>query len=69
MLKVQIDLYESIKADLMIKLQQGDFVALGDIAALNSVNSALADLYKQLFDEMKAGQHVYYSRLDWQNNV
>ncbi len=55
MLKVQIDLYESIKADLMIKLQQGDFVALGDIAALNSVNSALADLYKQLFDEMKAG--------------
>jgi len=55
MLKRQIDLYESIKAAIELKLQQGDFVSLGDIAALNSVNSALADLYKQLFDEMKAG--------------
>ncbi len=55
MLKTQIDLYESIKLAIESKMKVDDFISLGDIAALNSVNSALADLYKQLFDEMKVG--------------
>lgn len=54
MLKLQIDLYEDIKLDLETSIKDDISVNLGSVTALNAVNSALADLYKQLIESMKA---------------
>jgi hypothetical protein len=41
----QIKSYEQIKKELELKMKSG-IITMGDITALNAVNSALADLYK-----------------------
>jgi hypothetical protein len=41
----QIQAYEQIKKDLELRMKSG-IITMGDITALNAVNSALADLYK-----------------------
>jgi hypothetical protein len=47
----QIQAYEQIKKDLELKMQSG-IITMGDITALNAVNSALVDLYKQLLQKV-----------------
>jgi hypothetical protein len=47
----QIQAYEQIKKDLELRLKSG-IVTMGDITALNAVNSALVDLYKQLLQKV-----------------
>ena len=47
----QIQAYEQIKKDLELRMKSG-IITMGDITALNAVNSALVDLYKQLLQKV-----------------
>lgn len=48
----QIAAYESIKAAIELKLRTALVIDMGDLVALNSVNSALVDLYKQQLNKV-----------------